>query len=258
MALVPAGDFWMGSGEADPAAEQDELPQRLVHVDAFYIDRTPVTHLHFERFVRETGYVTQAERRGSPRTWRNPTGRGWSYGKGGSGRPQNLDSHPVVCVSWEDAQAYCMWAGKRLPSEAEWEKAARGRDARLYPWGNFWDAERANNRDVTREELLGRMARIFANRGTLAVGCFPNGTSPYGILDMAGNECEWVQDAWRPYPGGPPPSEPASERHRVIRGGSWWDSDPAAALRCARRTRALKDADQPYVGFRCVVDARHA
>lgn len=255
MVLIPAGDFWMGAAEGDALAEIDERPGRLVCVESVYLDRFPITNAQFERFVRETGYVTMAERRKSSRTWRDPAGRSYNYGRQLPSRPRiPTDTHPVVCVTWDDAQEYCRWAGKRLPSEAEWEKAARGRDGRLYPWGGQFDVDRCNSGQLARQELLSRMANIYANRGTLPVGCFPSGSSPYGLMDMAGNVAEWVSDAYAPYPGSIYTAEPGRESYKVVRGGSWWNNE-SGALRCSQRTGALMDAELPYRGFRCAANA---
>ena len=179
MVLVPAGEFIMGSEEGDA----DEKPRHRVYLDAFYIDKYEVTNARFQQFVQATGHRTQAEREGSGYTgdksglvdganWRAPRGPGSSIA--------GLEQHPVVSVSQEDAKAYCTWAGKRLPTEAEWEKAARGTDGRTYPWGNQFDSTKGN--------FDGK------NKGTVPVGTYEGGKSPYGAYDMAGNVWEWVAD----------------------------------------------------------------
>ena len=212
---IPAGEFTMGSNV------EDERPPHVVSVGAFEIDKLEVTNQEFERFVWETGYVTSAEKAGET-SWRY-------YAK-------NKPQHPVVKVTWNDAIAFCEWAGKRLPSEAEWEKAARGTDARSYPWGNQWDSARAN-------------AREAGNRGTTAVGSFPAGASPYGVLDMAGNVAEWTTDWFKAYPGGDFYSPYYGEKFRVIRGGGWFDDEQS--VRTTERSCSGVEAANDDLGFRC-------
>jgi len=212
---IPAGEFTMGSDV------EDERPPHTVFVDAFEIDKLEVTNQEFERFVQEAGYVTDAEKAGDT-SWRY-------YAKD---KPQ----HPVVKVSWNDAVAFCQWAGKRLPTEAEWEKAARGTDARTYPWGNQWDASRAN-------------AKEAGNRETTAVGSFPAGASPYGVMDMAGNVSEWTTDWFKAYPGGDFYSPYFGEKYRVIRGGGWFSDQNL--VRTTERSASSMTLANDDVGFRC-------
>jgi len=215
MIAIPAGEFIMGSDV------EDERPPHVVSVGAFEIDKLEATNQEFERFVQETGYVTDAEK-ASDTSWRY-------YAKD---KPQ----HPVVKVTWNDAIAFCEWAGKRLPTEAEWEKAARGADARSYPWGNQWDAARAN-------------AKEAGNRGTTAVGSFPAGASPYGVLDMAGNVAEWTSDWFNAYPGGDFYSPYFGEKYRVIRGGGWFSDQNL--VRTTERSASSMILANDDVGFRC-------
>ena len=215
MLAIPAGEFTMGSDV------EDERPPHTVFVDAFEMDKLEVTNQDFERFVAETGYITDAEKAGDT-SWRY-------YAKD---KPQ----HPVVKVTWNDANAYCEWAGKRLPTEAEWEKAARGADERSYPWGNQWDAARAN-------------AKETGNRGTTAVGSFPAGASPYGLLDMAGNVSEWTTDWFKAYPGGDFYSPYFGEKYRVIRGGGWFSDQNL--VRTTERSASAVELANDDVGFRC-------
>ncbi len=217
MVLVPAGEFIMGS------SNEDERPPHAVFVDAFEIDKFEVANDEFQRFVDETGYLTEGEQAGEGDTW-----RAWA-----EGRPR----HPVVKVTFNDAQAYCEWAGKRLPSEAEWEKAARGAEQLVYPWGNEWDPDRANTKES-------------GYRGTTVVGSFPQGASPYGAMDMAGNVAEWTTDWFKAYPGGDFASPYFGERYRVIRGGGWFaESD---WVRTTERSASSEDLRNDDVGFRCV------
>ncbi len=265
MVLVPAGEFLMGTPESSGALS-DEHPQRRILVSAFWIDRYEATNAEYLRFVEETGHPAPAHRTPNLTLWRE-------------NRPAaEIHDHPVVNVSWQDAAAFCRWAGKRLPTEAEWEKAARGPDGRRYPWGNTWDYSRANSASYwvghtvefkDREEWLdfwkrGEGARIVASQGvkgevlTLPVGSFPDGTSPYGLHDMAGNVSEWVADYYNPYyyvraplsdPPGPPPTILKS-----LRGGSWLK--PASGMRSAYRDYGEPDSRMTGVGFRCARDDR--
>jgi serine/threonine-protein kinase len=218
--LVPAGPFQMGPG------------RREVHVDAFYMDRTPVTNRQFRTFLGVTGY--RPEDPGASRFLAHWTG---------GAIPPNLDHHPVVFVSWFDACAYATWAGKRLPSEAEWEKAARGTDGRRYPWGRA-------DPTPSHAHFGGK------HRGTAAVGSWPEGSSPYGILDLAGNVWEWCEDVDDPsfYSDGPSHNPKNSRRHArslfVMRGGSWMYG--AQSLRTHARTSFEPHYRFAGGGFRCV------
>ena len=218
MIAIPAGEFTMGS------ENKIERPPHTVFVDAFEIDQFEVTNQEFEKFVAETGYVTDAEKAGDT---------SWRY------YATNKPNYPVVKITWNDARAFCERAGKRLPTEAEWEKAARGTDARSYPWGNQWDAARAN-------------AKEAGNRGTTAVGSFPAGASPYGVLDMAGNVSEWTSDWFQPYPGYPGGDSEAQyfgEKYRVIRGGGWFSDQNL--VRTSERSASSTILANDDVGFRC-------
>jgi serine/threonine-protein kinase len=221
--LVPGGPFSMGPR------------RRKVHLDAFYLARHPVTNRQFAKFLDVTGYAPDdGEASRFLSHWRR-------------GRcPDKLLDHPVVFVSWIDANAYCAWAGRRLPTEAEWEKAARGTDGRKYPWGK-------SDPTPTRANF-GR-----TEGGTIVVGALPEGRSPYGILDMAGNVWEWCEDADKPkfYLEGPsrnPRNIPANpDAPRVARGGSWlYDK---RSLRTVARTSFAPDFRLDGVGFRVALSA---
>lgn len=216
MVAIPAGEFTMGSDV------EDERPAHAVSVEAFEIDVFEVTNEAFARFVEETGYVTDAEKAGDSMSWK-------VYAEG---KP----SHPVVKVSWNDAKAYCEWAGKRLPTEAEWEKAARGTDARTYPWGNEWDETKANTKEA-------------GYRGTTIVGSFPDGASPYGVMDMAGNVAEWTADWYKAYPGSDYQSPYFGEKYKVIRGGGWFSDKEL--VRTTERSASSVTLANDDVGFRC-------
>jgi eukaryotic-like serine/threonine-protein kinase len=228
MVHVPAGDFLMGSRSGDPQADRDEMPQHTVYLDAFSIDKYEVTNALYKSCV-------DAGKCQAP----NPTS---SYTRSAYYGNPSFDNYPVVNVPWYEANAYCEWAGKRLPTEAQWEKAARGTDGRIYPWGNNWDATKLN-------------AWISNPRAgdTAAVGSYPSGASPYGALDMAGNVWEWGADWYDPnyYSHSPTrnPPGPSSGQYKVLRGGSW--ASGMADVRAANR-----DWDGPsylygHLGFRC-------
>ena len=237
----------MGSTDADTEASSDERPQHSVYLDAFWIDRTEVTNAMFARFVAKTGHKTEAEKRGeswafnvTTKQWKLTKGTDWQHPRGPGSDIKGLEQHPVVHMSWDDAVAYCRWAGRRLPTEAEWEKAARGTDGRKYPWGsagvagnllNFAD----RNLDVNHADKSVDDGYQF----TAPVGTYLKGASPYGALDMAGNVWEWVAD-WHDekyYANLPArnPQGPDSGLLRVLRGGSWFDDrwNVRAAVRTA-------------------------
>lgn len=216
MVAIPAGEFIMGGDF------EDERPAHEISVEDFEIDVFEVTNEEFARFVEETGHVTDAEKAGDSMTWR-------TYAEG---KPQ----HPVVKASWNDAVAYCEWAGKRLPTEAEWEKAARGTDGLTYPWGDEWEPTKANTKEG-------------GYRGTTIVGSFPEGASPYGVMDMAGNVAEWTADWYKAYPGSDFTSPYFGEKYRVIRGGGWFSDKEL--VRGSSRSASSVDLANDDVGFRC-------
>lgn len=179
---VPAGEFTMGNNDG----ARDEQPIHTVYLDAYWIDQTEVTNAMFKRFVDATRYQTDAEKRGSgvaldltKKLWSDTQGADWQHPRGPNSNLSGLDDHPVVQVSWNDATAYCQWAGGDLPTEAQWEKAARGTDGRIYPWGNQAPDKTRLNDNIEVGD-------------TTQVGNYPTGVSPYGALDMAGNVWEWV------------------------------------------------------------------
>jgi len=218
MIAIPAGEFTMGSDH------EVERPPHTVSVEAFEINQFEVASEEFAKFVEETGYVTDAEKAGDT-SWR-------FYAK-------DKPKHPVVKASWNDAKAFCEWTGKRLPTEAEWEKAARGTEGFVYPWGNDWDVNKANVKEA-------------GYRGTTIVGSFPSGGSPYGVMDMAGNVAEWTSDWFQPYPGYPGGDSEAQyfgEKYRVIRGGGWFSDQNL--VRTTERSASSVSLANDDVGFRC-------
>lgn len=217
MILIPAGPFIFGSDNSVP----DESPAQSIDLPAFEIDQYEVTNDNFAQFVAATGYETHAEKSGQ-NSWRV-----YAAGKG---------DHPVVKVTWDDALAFCNWAGKRLPTEMEWEKAARGTDGRLYPWGNTFDPSLAKVKGT-------------GPRGITAVGSFPDGVSPYGVADMSGNVWEWTASWFQAYPGNTSGSENYGEQFRVTRGGAWFEV--AAQVTTFNRNATKPIGSNDDLGFRC-------
>jgi iron(II)-dependent oxidoreductase len=230
MIYIPEGDFSLGSDES----LENERPAHTVYVSAFYIDRYPVTNEEYKRFIDATGHPVpycDAE-------WADPQGYNWDQEN--RTPPEGKEKHPVVLVGWDDTRAYAAWAGKRLPTEAEWERAARSTDGRRWPWGNEFVANRCNTRESGAQ-------------GTTPVGQHsPDGDSPDGVGDMVGNVWEWTSSLFRPYPYDANDGRESQEAGgwRVLRGGSWRNDLDRA--RCTARL----DADFLFhsnVGFRCVV-----
>ncbi|MES1981565.1 MAG: formylglycine-generating enzyme family protein [Pseudomonadota bacterium] len=232
---IPEGPFLMGT-DYQRADDQDR-PQHKVVLPEYYIDKYPVTNAQYAKFVVATGYR-------SPLHWKN--------GK----IPQGELLRPVTMVAWDDAAAYAKWARKRLPTEAEWEKAGRGTDGRRWPWGNKMEPERLNT---------------YYNVGsTTDVTKYPNGASPYGVMDMSGNVNEWTADDFVPYPGTDAPADlfqgkivrprnkkefdivPTRGKYKVLRGGSW-KGDPFSTSLYHRHFAFYYFASNFY-GFRCVSD----
>jgi formylglycine-generating enzyme required for sulfatase activity len=228
---IPAGEFWMGSDDQD----KDERPRRQVILDTYQISRTPVTNAQYGQFVQETGHA-------APKHWPQEE-------SGNKVLPEGKENHPVVHVSWADAHAYCHWLGDKrgqqitLPTEAQWEKAARGPEGLVYPWGNDFDQTRCNSRDGGVGD-------------TTPVDKYPQGASLYGVLDMSGNVWEWVQDWYADdyYAHSPDahPTGPPEGSDKVVRGGPWYES--RHNVRAADRHKFYPTYQSESIGFRC---ARH-
>jgi serine/threonine-protein kinase len=242
MVHVPAGEFTMGSSDAelnhalalcsedlgggcDLHWFEDERPQHTVYLDAFYIDQFEVTNAYYQQCVK--------------------AGACRALGTGG-------DQHPVTFVSWHDADKYCRWVDKRLPTEAEWEKAARGTDGRVFPWGNsLTKGNQANFCDVNCPKKERRYFGADDGYEEIApTGGYPAGASPYGALDMAGNVWEWVADWYQSYPGSTYQSEYFGKKLKVMRGGSC--DNYRADLRTTVRNALDPNMGYYNVGFRCV------
>ncbi|MFQ5600865.1 MAG: formylglycine-generating enzyme family protein [Candidatus Krumholzibacteriia bacterium] len=265
MILIPAGEFKMGSSSEDRFADSDEKPQRIVHLPAFYIDQFEISNLDYKRFIDAVGY---------------PPPPGWKDGNYAEG----ADFFPVYDVSWWEAAAYARWAGKRLPTEAEWEKAARGTDGRRFPWGNESSDDMANS-----------------GPGYAPINAFLEGASVYGVVNMAGNVAEWTSSVYEPYPeldavlpaefgGMSEATEASQKRHRRLTpasdvaaktGKRPWSDDPRLMfftgeelmdtrdrvyrggsinnywrfLRAANRERSHPGRRWYNIGFRCAMDA---
>lgn len=218
MVSVPPGDFTMGDRNGEPA----EYPERAITLSGFMIDKTEVSNAAYAECVTanvcDPAPYVEDERLGHP-------------------------EHPVVGVTWHDAVRFCKWMDKRLPTEAEWEYAAKGKDHRKWPWSGAFDAKRSNT--VMQGDFHGKTAPVTA---------YPNGVSPYGALNMAGNASEWVADYFDPTwyrtsDAKRDPTGPKRGRERVVRGGSYRDSSHAARV-SARSAKGETESDST-IGFRC-------
>lgn len=237
---IPTGPFVMGT--SDERSDLQNRPEHQATVAAFRIDKYLVTNAQYARFVAATGYRPPLH---------------WEGGR----IPPGIETHPVTMVSWYDANNYSTWAGKRLPSEAEWEKAARGEDGRRWPWGAEMDVKRLNT--------------YYSVRSTTDVRAYAAGASPYGVFDMAGNVSQWIADDFLPYPGSDAPADlfagrvavsvtpqdqamkvvdmvPIDARYKVLRGGSW-KSDPFSTA-SYHRNFSWPHYASDFFGFRCVAD----
>ncbi|TLS66456.1 formylglycine-generating enzyme family protein [Mariprofundus erugo] len=238
MITVPAGVFTMGSD--DPRTNDENRPAHQVRMPAYKIDKYLVTQAEYARFVAAKKYRPPLE---------------WTDGHIAAG----MAMHPVTMISWYNARDYCAWVGKRLPTEAEWEKAARGTDGRRWPWGNEMNPDNLNT--------------YYKVRHTTPVNQYPQGASVYGVMDMAGNVQQWVADQFAPYPGTgarqevfePKALDPNYQRgsdeqeeliYRVMRGGSW-KSDPISTT-SYHRNYALPNYASDFFGFRCAMDVEPA
>jgi sulfatase modifying factor 1 len=275
--VLPGGEFLMGTDDAEGFPSDGEGPVRPVRVSPFGIDAHAVSNARFAEFVAATGYVTEAEhigwsyvfasflpgalRRGAPRPDRTPwwcgvAGARWDRPEGPGSTYKGREHHPVVHVTWHDADAYCRWAGGRLPTEAEWEYAARGGlDQRRYPWGDQREPGGRYMCNIWRGTFPTKNTAADGYRGTAPVDAFePNG---FGLYNVAGNVWEWCADWWSVDPardaGGVDPAGPLSGRDKVMRGGSYLCHDSYCnRYRIAARTANTPDSSSGNAGFRCV------
>jgi formylglycine-generating enzyme required for sulfatase activity len=228
MVYIPGGEFWRGTNEADrsddnqgtntPLNANDARPRHRATTGAFFIDKTEVTNAQYQKYCEATGY---------------PVPPSWTGGK----FPAGQENIPVTRVNIYEASSYAAWAGKRLPTEAEWERAARGTDGRLFPWGNDWDRSRV----------------AVGGGGPIAVGSRPTGATPEGVLDMSGNVFEWTSSWFDGYPNAPTKQPDFGTTLKVIRGGGWFSDGNSASAWYRSVNRPLSRLE--WVGIRCVKDA---
>jgi len=266
MIYIPEGSFLMGNNGSEPYSYSEELPQHSVYLSGYWIGKYEVTRGEYRRFMEAGGYSNPAYWSADGWNWRSTASS--SYPSVGPPRTQpsywgaeqtwatgqtftQTDSHPVVGVSYYEAEAYCAWAGGHLPTEAQWEKAARwtGSYPNVYPWGNEWDDEKCNNYYDQNPAGGG-----YARYQSAPVGSYPSGASPYGLHDMAGNVWEWCRDYYGSsyYSVSPStdPQGPSSGSDRVLRGGGWGSSD--GGNRCANRNYGNPNNRKHSFGFRLV------
>jgi formylglycine-generating enzyme len=265
MVAVPAGEFLMGSEDALAYPADGEGPARTVYVDAFWMDACTVSNAQFARFVSDTGYRTSAERIdwsfvfagllpddfpptrgvvGAP-WWRQVEGADWRHPDGPHSTWEDRADHPVVHVDWDDARSYCAWAGKRLPTEAEWERAARGGlHAKVFPWGDDFEPGGRPRMNVWQGDFPHPHPTADGWYGTCPVDAFePNG---FGLHNATGNVWEWCEDRF---------STSLDEQQRVAKGGSYLcHASCCRRYRVAARQGLFPDSATGNVGFRCALD----
>lgn len=238
MVWVPAGSFMMGADASVDIASVK--PRHKVYLDGYWIYKTEVTVAQFQHFCTVTGYPM-------------PKAPPWGW----------IDNHPIINIRWKDAAAYAKWAGASLPTEAQWEKAARGTDGRIFPWGNDWDPKKLHCANTTISSGLRIREKLKETDHTVPVGSYPAGASPYSCLDMAGNAREWCIDWYdeKYYhhspsrnPQGPKSIDDMTEDRRVMRGGSWFTPRKPVHFTTYQRTSGYSFYPTEVNGFRCVVN----
>ncbi|MEQ8189698.1 MAG: SUMF1/EgtB/PvdO family nonheme iron enzyme, partial [Candidatus Eremiobacterota bacterium] len=241
MAIIEGGEFYMGASDKDEDSLLEEKPLHKVYLNAYKIDIYEVTNSQYCEFLN----AKLAETDSSEYKWIDLTGE-YCRITGSEGKytvkPGGYENHPVTCVSWYGAEAYGKWCHKRLPSEAEWERAAKGRTKNIYPWGDTWDPFKCAN-------------NTGGDGAVMQVGSFPAGASEDKIMDMAGNLCEWCSDWYSPdyysLQHGKNPAGPADGIYKSVRGGSW-NNSKSSYFRTTCRYSFLPGTTSPFVGFRLV------
>ena len=280
MVYIPEGEFRMGSdtettknfckeNHSNCDGFADASPQHTVFLSAFWVDKFEVTNSMFEKFVNAKNYKTDAEKDGYGEVWEGGSsivedsqkvnGADWQHPTGPGSSISGLEDHPVAQVSWRDAKLYCQWAGKRLPTEAEWEMAARGNSASYFPWGSEFNCQLGNYDDEQNIDsfiLENGSANCDGFARTAPVGSFPRGKSPYGLFDMSGNVWEWVADWYDKtfYLNSPNanPLGPSDGTMRVYRGGSWFSE--MKYLYVPFRQANPPSYHDDITGFRCAMN----
>lgn len=284
MTLIEGGTFFMGTDSKEGFKEDGEGPVREVEVSSFLIDKTVVTNAQFHQFVEDTDYKTEAEQFGwsfvfhlflpekllkkdlpSPADtpwWKGIEGACWNHPEGPESTIQDCMNHPVVHVSWNDALAYCKWAGKRLPTEAEWEYAARGGlEQKTYPWGNELVPEGNHRCNIWQGTFPDENTEDDGYAGLAPADAFPS--NEYGLYNVSGNVWEWCQDWFsRSYPLlriRDNPKGPGKGEAKIIRGGSYLcHKSYCNRYRVAARTANTPDTSTGNMGFRCVKDIKQS
>jgi formylglycine-generating enzyme required for sulfatase activity len=237
MVYIPAGWFWMGCSPNDNKCDDNEKPYHKVYLDAYYIDKNDVTVDEYNKCINAGGCTSAYS---NCYMW---NGSRWVIGQVGEAFQKG--DHPQVCVNWDQARAYCRWEGGDLPTEAQWEKAARGTDGWIYPWGNQFDCNNSCN-----------SVSSCSHSSTCAVGSYTTDRSPYGVMDMAGNVWNWCRDWYdKNYYANSPdhnPTGPDSGNYRVVRGGSWNVIFNAGNLRVSLRGDHGPSDGYHNLGFRCI------
>jgi len=278
MVLIPAGRFRMGSDDQFAYPDDGEGPPVDVDLGAYWIDACAVTSAEFAEFVSDSGYVTDAQHFGwsfvfagllpddFPPTqavkdapwWRKVEGADWSHPEGPHSSVETRPDHPVVHVSWNDAAVYASWAGKRLATEAEWERAARGAlDGKVFPWGDEFEPNGEHRMNVWQGEFPNRNSRADGFLGTAPARSFP--ANGFGLFNMTGNVWEWTTDwfqvDFRSRDRRRDPRGPARGADKVQKGGSYLcHHSYCRRYRVAARQRSTPDSSTGNVGFRCVCD----
>jgi formylglycine-generating enzyme required for sulfatase activity len=259
LVCVPAGSFTIGLKTCEFNGCQKEVNGGTVKLAAFWIDRTEVTNAMYTLFVGQTAFVTGAERAGASEVngISTPvTGSDWKHPQGPGSSIAGLDDRPVIEMNYYDASAYCAWAGGHLPTEAQWEFAARGSDGRLFPWGSTMpDDTLLNAADSNLPAPFARQDQNDGYRYTAPVGSYPAGNSPFGVVDMAGNAWEWTRSLYRDYPYNPGDGREIAAALVagdlvVLRGGGFYSD--YGSVRSTLRYGAMPALSNDAIGFRCV------